>query len=397
MIENYRIGIITDGLYEKIVNGQVLIKNGGVGVYTYQLIRHLLEIDDQNQYFLMRFGEGLLDIYTHSRVQPVFLPVTRLKTFQAGFEFPFFKLARRLNLDVLHYPNQFGGAFLPRSMVRIATLHDLTPLTFPRMHPSVRVWAYRILAGLSLRRCHHVIVDSISVKADLINRQLAKAESISVIPLGVGDGFKRGIRDGDFLRSRGLMDRYMLSVGVLEPRKNHQMLFEVLRRLNERNIEIGLVLLGREGWKWTNPLDLPRYAHLRSKVQIISDVAEDEMIKFYQHATVFVYPSFSEGFGLPILEAMACGVPVIASTAPALLEVGGDAALYADPCSEEEFHHQVARVLDDERLSGDLSVKGVERARAFSWRRTAEATLDVYRSVAKRKGSEHHERGKLGI
>jgi glycosyltransferase involved in cell wall biosynthesis len=381
MLENYKIGIVTDGLYEKVVNGQVQIKNGGVGVYTYELIRHLLEIDDQNRYVLMRFGRGLLDIYNHPRVQSVFFPMTRFRALQAGFEFPYWQTAKQMNLDVVHYPNQFGGAFLPRSIKRVATLHDLTPLAFPKMHPLIRVWVYRLLAGVSLRQCHRIIVDSKSVQRDLVKRHLAKPETIAVIPLGVSDRFKPGTSDRNFLRSRGLTNRFILSVGVLEPRKNHRMLFEILRRLDERNIAITLVILGREGWKWSNPLDLPRYGHLRSKVQIVSDVTEEELVKFYQCASAFVYPSFSEGFGLPILEAMACGAPVIASNVPALPEVGGNAALYANPWSDGEFFDQVLRVLTEETLRNDLSARGIKHAREFSWHRTAQATLDVYRSV----------------
>jgi glycosyltransferase involved in cell wall biosynthesis len=390
MTEGHRIGIVTDCIYEKVVDGQVRIKNGGVAVYTYELIRHLLEIDHVNQYVLMRFGPGRLDIYSDPRVRSVFIPITRLKMLQFGSEFPYFQLAKRLNLDVLHYPNQFGGAFLPRSMKRIATLHDLTPLMFPKMHPTLRVWIYRLLSRWSLRRCHHIVVDSRSVQLELIKRRLAKAENVTVIPLGVGERFKPGSRDEAFLRRYGLEKRYLLSVGVLEPRKNHQMLFEVLRRLKERNVEANLVIVGREGWKWTNPLTSAEYSGLRPNVQIISDVTEEELVKFYRHAAVLVYPSYYEGFGLPILEAMACGAPVIASSVSSLPEVGGDAALYADPYCEEEFFGQVLRVLTEEELREDLIAKGLSRALEFSWRRTAEATLAAYQTVIRSDNERIH-------
>jgi glycosyltransferase involved in cell wall biosynthesis len=390
MTEGHRIGIVTDCIYEKVVDGQVRIKNGGVAVYTYELIRHLLEIDHVNQYILMRFGPGLLDIYNDPRVRSVFVPITRFKMLQFGSEFSYFQLAKRMNLDVLHYPNQFGGVFLPRSIKRIATLHDLTPLMFPKMHPALRVWIYRLLARWSLRRCHHIVVDSRSVQLELIKRRLAKAENVTVIPLGVGERFKPGSRDEAFLRRYGLEKRYLLSVGVLEPRKNHRMLFEVLRRLKERNVEANLVIVGREGWKWTNPLTSSEYSGLRQNVQIISDVTEEELVKFYRHAAVLVYPSYYEGFGLPILEAMACGAPVIASSVSSLPEVGGDAALYADPYCEEEFFIQVLRVLTEEKLREDLIAKGFSRAREFSWRRTAEATLATYQNVIRSDNERIH-------
>ena len=130
-----RIGIVTDGLQERIVDGEVRIANGGVGVYIYQLIRHLLLIDPVNQYFLIRFGRGMLDVYRHGRVSGVFLHPSKANRTLGLFDVPYQGLVRKLKLDLMHYPNQFGGAFLPRSVKRVATLHDLTPLLFPRLHP----------------------------------------------------------------------------------------------------------------------------------------------------------------------------------------------------------------------------------------------------------------------
>ena len=168
---------------------------------------------------------------------------------------------------------------------------------------------------------------------------------------------------------------------MLEPRKNHVLLFEVLRRLRERGEQIDLVIIGRPGWRWRNPLEQPQFKPLRPWVRIIEDVPDADLVEFYNRAAVFAYPSLYEGFGLPILEAMACGTPVVSATGSSLPEVAGDAALYADPRDAEGFAAQVARVLRDPALRAQMVEAGLRRAREFSWRRTAEQTLAVYRSV----------------
>ncbi len=376
-----RIGIITDGLQERVVDGEVRIANGGVGVYIYQLIRHLLLIDPVNQYYLIRFGAGLLDIYGDLRGHNVFLRTSRPHRLLGMLDLPYAGLVRDLGLDLVHYPNQFGGAFLPHSVKRVATLHDLTPLLFPQLHPRSRVLGYRMLARYSLRRCDRVIVYSATTRRDLLSRGMAAQGAIVNIPLGVNPVFKPGIATGEFTRRYQLPRPFILTVGVLEPRKNHVLLFEVLRRLRERGEQLDLVIIGRPGWRWRNPLEQPQFKLLRPWVRILEDVPDTDLVEFYNRAAVFAYPSLYEGFGLPILEAMACGAPVVSATGSSLPEVAGDAALFADPRDAEGFTAQVARVLRDPVLRAQMVEAGLRRAREFSWLRTAEQTLAVYRSV----------------
>lgn len=376
-----KIGIITDGLMERRVGGEIRIANGGVGVYIYQLIRHLLEIDPVNEYYLIRFGPGLLDIYRHPRVRNLLLPSSKIRRTLGMADIPYAALVRKHGLDLLHYPNQFGGAFLPRRIKRVATLHDLTPLLFPHFHPRRRVLGFRLLARGSLRRCDRIIVYSDNTRRDLLSRDMAAQGAIVNIPLGVNPSLKPGLASDGFTERYQLHRPYILTVGVLEPRKNHLILFETLRRLREGGREIDLIVIGREGWRWSDPLARPEYMGLAPWVRILADIPEPEMAEFYSRAAVFVYPSLYEGFGLPILEAMACGAPVVSSSSSSLPEVGGDAALYADPANSQEFTAQIARLLDDPGLRQRLSRAGLLRASQFSWYRTARETLAVYHSV----------------
>jgi glycosyltransferase involved in cell wall biosynthesis len=376
-----RIGIITDGLQERMVDGEVRIANGGVGVYIYQLIRHLSLTDPVNHYFLIRFGAGALDIYHDTRIRSVFLHPSRRNRMLGMLDFPYAGLARRLELDLLHYPNQFGGAFLPRSVKRVATLHDLTPLLFPRMHPRRRVLGYRLLARYSLRRCDRVIVYSANTRHDLLQRGMAANDTIIDIPLGVSPAFKSGVKTAAFEQRYPAPRPFILTVGVLEPRKNHALLFEVLRRLRAMGEEVDLVVIGRDGWRWKSPLERPEFKALAPWVRILADVPDHDLVEFYNRAALFAYPSLYEGFGLPILEAMACGTPVVSSSASSMPEVGGDAALFADPRNAEAFTGQVSRVLRDGALRRRMAEAGLRRARQFSWRRTAVETLAVYQNV----------------
>jgi len=376
-----RIGIATDGLEERTVNGEIRIANGGVGTYIYNLVKHLLQVDTDNQYYLIRCGVGRLDLYDHPKANRVFIKKTLVRAALRPLDLAHRRLARELKLDLIHYPNQFGGLSLQRSIRRVATLHDLTPLLLPEMHPKARVQYYRRLARPCLARCDRVIVYSSNTRRDLVERGFAQESCIVNIPLGVDSSFRRGATTDSFLARYQLEPRFMLSVGVLEPRKNHRLLLEVLERLHQQGERLCLVLVGREGWNWSNPLDEPKFGRLRPYVKIFKDVPQDDLVEFYNRATVFVYPSLYEGFGLPILEAMACGVPVVASDASSIPEVAGDAALLASPHDPDAFAAQVQRIIRDQQLRTRLIEAGLERSRTFSWRRTAEATLEVYRAV----------------
>jgi glycosyltransferase involved in cell wall biosynthesis len=375
-----RIGIITDGLEERHAGGDVQIANGGVGVYIYNLVKHLQLIDPINEYFLIRCGKGALDIYDGERTHCLFLPPTARPTF-AITAWP--KL-RRLDLDVVHYPNQFGGTFLPSRLKRVVTLHDLTPLLLPMFHPWQRVLGFRLLLRPALRRAHHVIVDSAHTRADLVQRHVVPARKITVVPLGTMQDVACGVRTASFQQRYDIPERYILTVGVLEPRKNHSLLIAALRRLHDAGEQVALVVVGRQGWRWTDPLLQADAARLRPWVRIYRDVPEGDLAEFYGRAEVFAYPSLYEGFGLPVLEAMACGTPVVASRASSLPEVAGAAALLADPTDAAEFTNQLLAVLRSSALRSRLVAAGRERAQQFSWQRTAEQTLAVYQSVCGR-------------
>ncbi len=210
---------------------------------------------------------------------------------------------------------------------------------------------------------------------------LASDDRIVCIPHGVNPIFRQTEATSEFAERYQIAKPFILSVGVLEPRKNHLILLEVIRALHLRGHRLELVIIGRPGWRWKNPLTMAKYRDLRPWVKVLTDVPDTSLVEFYNRAELFIYPSFYEGFGLPILEAMACGTPVIASNVSSMPEVGGPAALFADPTDPREFVSQALRLLEEKDLRRRVVDAGLRHARQFTWAATARATLEMYRNV----------------
>jgi glycosyltransferase involved in cell wall biosynthesis len=381
-----RVGIVTDGLVERTVGGEPAIANGGVGVYIYNLVRQLQRLPSRVQCVLIRVGRGHLDIYTDGRSENIFLPRGSARGVGSLLGLSHASVAARCELDLIHYPNQFGGAWLPKRVRRVVTLHDITPLLFPAHHPWTRTLGYRLLMRRSLKAADKVIVDSMHTQNDVLAHCLVPESRLAVVPLAAAERFHPRAAATDLVSRYDLPPRFILSVGVFEPRKNHALLVAALQRLHAEGERIGLVLVGRDGWRWTDPLASTAGAALHPWIRILRNLPDHDLPELYARAEVFAYPSFYEGFGLPVLEAMACGTPVICSDTSSLPEVAADAALLVDPNDADALTAHLRAVLHDPVLHQRLVTSGVRRARQFSWQLTAERTLAVYEEVCGQRG-----------
>ncbi len=287
-------------------------------------------------------------------------------------------------LDLLH-----GLAFaspLACACPAVVTVHDLSfyryPQAFRRFNRSYLGWITRI----SVRKAARVIAVSESTRRDVIALCGVSPERVVVVPNGVSGEFcpadARTI--AEFRRRNGLPERFILFVGTLEPRKNIERLLEAYARMiggRAAGDAPALVIAGAKGWFYDAIFARAERLGLADRVIFPGFVPADELPWWYRAAELFVYPSLFEGFGLPVLEAMACGTPSITSNVSSLPEVAGDAAVLVAPEDSAALAAAMARVLDEPALAAQMAAAGLRQAARFPWTRTAQETVAVYRTV----------------
>jgi glycosyltransferase involved in cell wall biosynthesis len=288
------------------------------------------------------------------------------------------RLAARAGVDLMH--SLASTAPLRGRFRRVVTVHDLIYARFPDAHAGIRDKGMRVLVPWAVRRSDRVIADSRSTSNDLVGLLGVRSERIDVVPLGLGTVRRdQPMAEAD-VRSRFELGerRVVLSLSAKRPHKNLLALIGALARIRSEDRPV-LVL---PGYPTAHEAELRSRAHelgLDGDVRFPAWVPADELEGLWAIAEVFVFPSLYEGFGLPVLEAMARGVPVACSNASSLPEVAGDAALLFDPREESAIVGALERLLSDQALADRLRALGSERAREFTWERTARATLDTYK------------------
>ncbi len=279
--------------------------------------------------------------------------------------------------DLLHFPYDSCVAWKRGKFV--ATIHDAKPLLFPELRPKRNLSARieRGLVGDPRTKLDHVVTISNSSRQDLI-RHLGLAENrVTAVPLGIDSARFHPHRP----MQPGRAKPYVMSLAGSDPTKNIVTLVKAFAAVPERLRRThDLVLIGDVS-KRPDVRAAIEQAGIASETRLVGVVSDDALIGWYQGACVFAFPSLYEGFGLPVLEAMACGVPVLCSNSSSLPEVAGDAAVLVDPRNVEQWSVELARLLDDDGLRKELSERGRARALTFSWDRTAAETVAIYERV----------------
>jgi glycosyltransferase involved in cell wall biosynthesis len=284
---------------------------------------------------------------------------------------------RRIGADLVHGPVFVGPLLAPCPVV--VTIHDLSFIRFPDLfRPANRLYL-TVLTRLSARRARRLIAVSTHAAAESTRLLGVPSDRIDVVYHGVDPVFRPlpAAEIADFRQRRGLPKRFVLFVGTLEPRKNLVRLVEAFARV--RDGQVRLVLAGGRGWLTDELFATVEVLGLGEEVVFPGYVVNDELPLWYNAATVLAYPSVYEGFGLPVLEAQACGTPVLTSNTSSLPEAAGDAALMVDAYDVDALAAGLNRLLTDEPLWHQLRERGLAHAEQFSWPRTAQETVCVYR------------------
>jgi len=366
-----------DGLHVTLCIDALEQQLGGIGRYTWELSQRL---PVQSGISSVRFFARNRLIDNPGRLvrgDPIY-PGRGLR--KAGRSW----LARRaLKSTVVHSPNYF----LPRAArTGVVTIHDLSVFRFPETHPPARVNQFERLFADTLGRAAHIITDTETVRRELIETFGVDPESSTAVPLAVSKRFKPTADEHILaakLKAWELTPRgYGLCVSALEPRKKVPELLAAWRRLpvNLRR-QFPLVLAGSKGWLNDRIHDRIKDAVAEGWLRNLEYVAEADLPCLYAGAALFVYPSIYEGFGLPPLEAMACGVPVIVSDQSCLPEVCGDAARYVNPDDDNAFLIAIEDALSNSSWRSETIRRGLDRAARFTWDRCVEDTVAIYSRV----------------
>jgi len=294
--------------------------------------------------------------------------------------------ARVERIDIFHGFDESGLPFFFKRGKFVATIHDVMPLMFPWAFPFKHRLVSRFALSRVCRQADVVIVPSSATKAELLRYLSVDECKVVVTPWGCEARFQSAGEPTSLAlvrRRYRLPERYLLFLGTLEPRKNVLTLLQAYAQLcaQQAALDVKLVIAGGHGWGYKDVKATCEALRLTDRVVFTGFVDEDDLPDLYRGATLFVYPSLYEGFGLPIVEAMACGVPVITSNVASIPEVAGQAAILVEPKQPEALAAAMASVLGDTQLQDTLRQRGLERASQFSWERVARQLLAVYRSL----------------
>lgn len=352
----------------------------GIGRYTYELIRNLAEMDQENEYVVFLRKESF------DGFEP---PNKRFTKVLADFphysfaeQFGFKSLLNKSKLDLMHFCHFNAPIFYNKPY--IVTIHDLTLSFFPgkKFNSFWRRMAYKLVLKTVIKKAKKIIAVSKHTKSDLQKMFNIPEERISVIYNGVNPEFaeKSETLKADLMKRLGLQKPFFLYTGVWRDHKN---IVGMIKAFADMNKELGgqynLVITGRHNPSYKEIPDTIKEMKLEEDVHLVGLVSEDDLKALYQNALAYVFPSFYEGFGLPPLEAMQCGTPVIASNKSAIPEVCGEGnALYFDPYNIDDMKEKMRTIATDASVRQNLVNKGFERVKEFDWGKMASSVLQIY-------------------
>ncbi|MBL4694737.1 glycosyltransferase family 4 protein [Candidatus Gracilibacteria bacterium] len=349
-------------------------EKAGKGWYTFHIVQNLLKLDQKNEYIL----------YSKDPV-PGFgqFPNAQIKGFKSPgilWHYAVARDAKKENVDYFFAPSSYIiPSLLHKSIKSIITVHDLVAFLYPNKHNKKATILEKIFLKKALKKSHHVLTVSNNTKDDLLQRFQGTEDKISVVPCAADPDYRPIKKEAleKFTKQTNLPEKFFLAVGTIEPRKNYETLIKAFSNFAHHHPEYHLVIVGKEGWKFQPVYEEINKNYLNKKVHILGYLSNSSLQKLYNLATALVFPSHYEGFGIPPLEAMQSGCPVISSSSSSMPEVVGDCALLCKPGSVEDFTSAMLEISANPELRAQLIAKGLERAKKFSWKGSAKKVLEL--------------------
>lgn len=346
-------------------------KRVGIGEHSFQLLSEFEKLNPQNIDFLIYLKEKPLVHMPKERKGWKYKIVKPRKFWtQLGLPLSLFMSLRKPN--IFFTPSHYAPRFSP--VPTAITIHDLGYIHYPELFAKKDLYQLVNWTKYSAQKAKVIFTVSNSTRNDIIKEYKVEPEKVIVTYSGIKPKMETS-------KNKTIEGKYILFVGTLQPRKNISKLVEAFSKVKDKDIK--LVIAGKKGWLYEDILQSPKKFDVEDRVKFLDFVSDEELVSLYENALCFVLPSLYEGFGLPVLEAMKYGCPVITSNVSSLPEAGGDAALYFDPNDAEDIARTIEKVVGDEGLRKEMSKKGLERVKQFSWEKTAKETLEVLQELGK--------------
>lgn len=353
----------------------------GISEFAYQLLL---------QFAKQRKKETAFTVYLKNVVRPE-LPqssetwqyrIIGPKKLWTQIALPYDLYTHKFRPDVFFTPTHYAPRFSP--IPTVIAIMDLSYIHYPHLFKAKDLYQLKLWTRYSAKKAAKILTISLASKNDIIDLYNVEPEKIVVIFPGIKDhSLEKGENMEDIRKKFDLEKNYILFVGTLQPRKNIERLIEAYAKLKKQRENLPtLVIVGKKGWLYEPILEAPQKYGVVEDVRFLEFVDDPELISLYRHAVFFILPSLYEGFGLPILEAMQHGCPVITSNISSMPEAGGDAALYVDPTNTDDIAEKMQLLMHDKKLQEEMREKGYKQIKKFSWEKAAGQTLAVLESIA---------------
>ncbi len=349
----------------------------------FEILRNLEKVDQKNEYTIILPSPPLDDLPPEREGWRY--RVLKPKRLWTRIALPLALLTAKKKPDLFFSPTHYIPRF--SSVKRIVTVFDLAYLHFPQMFNKKDLWQLTNWTKYSIQSASHVITISNASKKDIISKYAVKSEKITVAYPGYSQIFKP-ISDKEKIKQvldkYGIKDTYLLYIGTIQPRKNLIRLIEAVARIEGLHLVIvgKTTGEGRQGWQFEETLNRPKELGIEDRVKFTGFVPDEDLPNLLNGAEAFILPSLWEGFGIPVVDAMACGVPVLVSNASSLPEVVGKAGVTFDPNSIDQIEQAIRTIMTDKKLRLKLSKMSLEQAKKFSWEKMARIILKTFEGVA---------------